>query len=522
MSAWKPRPWRMTVRARIVLGHVLPMIPIAVLGLFTVFALVRMTHVANETRTLGLERMDDMASAVDLFREEAVLMARHMESGDPGLMAAAKRRSTTLRTHLALVGPLNDLPEDPLVLLLDDFEALSGMGGTMGDPEEVDRQARQLLRKMRSRHDRVRLELQVGLKGLGVMGRTMATGVVLAVGLLVVSGTLMGLWMGRSLIDDLEVLERGTTALAAGDFDHRIQLHREDEFGQLARAFNRMAAKIGALDQMKADFFANISHDLKTPLTSIVEAVDLLEEEVAGPLTTRQRRLTGVLKESATRLKSLVANLLDVSRIGARNLELTPGEVVTALKATISELSLLSARKEVEVILVLEGHGHVVLANRGMLEQVLMNVVGNAIRYSPRGGRVEVEVAHVGPEQLRVDGERGVRICVMDEGPGIPAAYREQVFDRFFRVPEHQDRTGTGLGLYIARQIVESHGGIIEVATSPAGGAAVAFTLVAAAPLGVPPRPDELGEVADADLETAEGATLLSGLTVGRDRKGSE
>lgn len=480
----------LSVRARLALAQLIPLVPITALGVGAALSLRGLGNVVDVTRTDGLQRMAALAEAVEVFRQEAVLLARYREAGDAADVEAAAARAETLLGNLASSleataegRPAFSVPHEEterLSVLILDYEQLAGLRGPPGDPQEADRAARRVLLELRNAQGRLRLRMQARLTAAADQARAVAVGIIAGGALLLAASVAATLLVSRTLVRDLAALEVGTSALSAGDYGHRIEVRGEDELARLATAFNRMAARIDALDRMKTDFLANISHDLKTPLTSILTAVELLDEEVPGPLTEDQRRLLRVMRESSARLRALVDNVLDSSRLGARNDELGAGDVGAAIDAVFSELRIQAERQEVRLLRTGLGSPPKALVNRGMLEQVLLNLVSNALKHSPRGGQIEVDVALAPATELTIPAPQALRISVSDQGPGIPEAWRERVFDRYVQVPSTSGpKGGTGLGLTICRNIVRSHGGRIGVATAPGGGATVWFLLAA-------------------------------------------
>lgn len=465
---------KMSVRRQILLAQVLPLLPMALVGLVTVFALVQVGRTAREIRTEGLNRIDLTERAMSLLEEEEALLSEYHEGGEKETHRSAIERSAALREIVDEIEAVSGVGSD-LSVDLDAFEQAAGLSDSNFEPEEARERAQSLQRSLADLKEIFRYDVEVSMEAVARSGRITAVGVVLAVGFLLLVSLVAGRLLSRRLLESLKLLEQGTEQVARGEYESRIRLGGDDEFGRLARAFNRMADRIGALDRMKVDFFANISHDLKTPLTSLIEAVELLDEGVPGPLTPGQKRLVQVSRESALRLKALVGNVLDVSKLGAQEVARSRGDILAVVYSTLDELELLAIRKSVH--LERTGHDRVpeLLVNRGMLEQVLMNLVGNAIRFSPKGGTVRI---HVVSEENEVEnGRLDVRVEVSDEGPGIPEEWRERVFRRFTQVPRDGEQTGTGLGLYISRQIVHAHGGQIGVDTAAGGGCMLWFSL---------------------------------------------
>lgn len=472
----------LSVRARIALAQMIPIIPLTALVVGAALSLLGLASVLEDTRTDGVQRLSALAEAIDLFRQEAALVSRWREGGDPLDLEAARGRAESVAGQLAAsLGDDWDQGGEahPLGLLLLDYEQLAGLHGAAGDPVLADRAARKVLAAMKLEHGRVASRLQAHLVASESRGRAMAWGLVALGGLLVVSSALTTQWVSWDVVRDLARLEEAAAALSAGDFGHRLAVTGDDELARLAQAMNRLAARITALDQMKGDFFANISHDLKTPLTSIIEACDLLQEEVAGPLTPDQRRLVAVLQESSHRLHGLVQNVLDLNRLGNRNPELQVGDLISSIGAVFSELRLRAEGAGVQLVRGGLNNPPPALVNRGMIEQVLLNLVGNALSHSPRGGVVRVIVEQGSPDQLTLPAQEALLVRVLDNGPGIPVEDRERVFERYVRLPG-ASKGGSGLGLAICRAIVESHGGRIFVDEAPGGGAAVCFSLAVA------------------------------------------
>ena len=462
----------MRIQNRLLMAQLAPLGPLLITGLMAVAALWPMTRSVQQARAYQLRRMVTAAEAVGTFREEYALLERYAETGDQRYLDEAMLRST--RMH----GTLGTLDEgDTLGRLLDEYEDIAGLDGTPGGRIEAQAAARAVVQDLESRHRDFRMDVQDDLLQVARTGRTTGAFIIFMVGVVIVLGGWVSYTLARDLAQAVRELERGTTALAAGDFDYRIELGRNDEFGQLASAFDDMAKRIAVLDRMKIDFFANVSHDLKTPLTSMSEAADLLAEEVAGPLTEDQARLVKIVQSDVGRLRGLVHNVLDLSRLGATQAELVPGDVGASALIVLRDLELLARQKGVTLEADIEEDLPRVVIDRGMIEQVLMNLVGNALKFSPEGGRVTVEVAMLENTELVRASEHGVLVAVTDQGPGIPMDVRKRVFERFFQVPG-QERGGTGLGLYICREIVQTHGGRIWIEDELGGGSRFCFTLV--------------------------------------------
>jgi NtrC-family two-component system sensor histidine kinase KinB len=228
--------------------------------------------------------------------------------------------------------------------------------------------------------------------------------------------------------------------------------------------------RLRRVDDLRSNLVATVAHELRTPLTSLRMAIHLCLEQVGGPLSEKQADLLYAAREECERLQAIVDELLDLARIQSGRIELR--------RVPIAPAALLDTALDTHRSLAEEQHLYVeredlpllpdVLADRERIQLVLSNLLTNAIRHTPPGGRIS----------LRAGASNGaIRFEVADTGPGIPPEYQASIFDRFVRVAETPG--GTGLGLSIAKEIVEAHGGRIGVDSAPGEGATFWFTLPA-------------------------------------------
>ncbi|HYR95322.1 MAG TPA: HAMP domain-containing sensor histidine kinase [Candidatus Binatus sp.] len=249
--------------------------------------------------------------------------------------------------------------------------------------------------------------------------------------------------------------------IAQGVFPGAVQVRGADEIGELARAFNHMAERLGEIDRLKEEFFADISHELRTPLTAVREATNLLQDEVPGPLAPKQARLVEIVGASTDRVLGLVNRILDLSRLKA-DLLAFDCRSVDLDRVVARALDELRPRAEARGLL-LERNGDrpagAVRGDEERLLQVLVNLVGNAIKFTPPGGAVRVHSVDRGEE---------VEITVEDTGAGIPADALPHVFDRYWQAAGA--RGGSGLGLAIVKSIVQAHGGGVRAESREGAG----------------------------------------------------
>jgi signal transduction histidine kinase len=308
------------------------------------------------------------------------------------------------------------------------------------------------------------IKMKLGVVIVAAVGVTVA---VVAIGstadipflvLAVVAGLLslaMVQFLAQGMTSPLRAMAIAAAAMARGEYDRHVTATSRDEVGELARAFNKMAAELAEVDRMRRDLIANVSHELRTPISAL-QAV--LENLVDGIETADEAQLRIMLRQ-VERLGRLVAQLLDLSRLesGAIPLQRTVFEVRPVLEQAIQESRLLLERRNgtgIQLAVVVEPETLELEGDPERVHQVVTNLLENAVRHSPPGGRV-VLGAHG-----RAD---AVTIEVIDEGPGIQPSEASRVFERFYRSDAARSSDGgTGLGLSIARWIVDLHGGDIR------------------------------------------------------------
>jgi two-component system sensor histidine kinase GlrK len=297
----------------------------------------------------------------------------------------------------------------------------------------------------------------------------------------------------RSISKPLAHLTEGTRAIAEGKFFYRLDTSRNDEFSQVARDFNRMTLRLNELDKLKRDFISHVSHELKSPLASMRETTQLLLEQIPGPLTEKQKRLLTLNLRSGQRLTSMIGNLLDLSKMeaGVVEYELKSQDLVPLIRTAIAELEVQAREREIQIEAALPDDPLLVECDGDRIVQVLVNLVGNAVKFSPQAGtvRIQAEAVYKVPESIPERWRRVVAgsansghfamVTISDSGPGIPDSDREKVFEKFQQLRQGKKMAGqgAGLGLAISRTIVQSHRGAIWVEDNPSGGSRFALLL---------------------------------------------
>ncbi|MCL2464463.1 MAG: HAMP domain-containing histidine kinase [Micrococcales bacterium] len=269
--------------------------------------------------------------------------------------------------------------------------------------------------------------------------------------------------LARGMTSPLREMIAAAAAMAGGDYSRRVRATSRDEVGQLAATFNTMADDLQQADRFRRELVANVSHELRTPIAALQAQLENLVDGVVAPdQSTMQAALT-----QTERLGRLVAYLLDLSRLEAGDapLDIEDLALVDFLQEAADEAALIASTRRVRFEVIVTPPNLTVPGDAERLNQVIANLLHNAVRHSPKDDVVRLVAQPDGP---------CVRIDVIDNGPGIAAAERTRVFERFVRgnspaITGQISTGGTGLGLSIVRWAVELHGGHIEVADTTSG-----------------------------------------------------
>ena len=286
---------------------------------------------------------------------------------------------------------------------------------------------------------------------------------------------ILGFLLFRAISHPVYELERGMRAVAESDLSYELRISptRADEFGRLAASYKSMATQLAELNRLRAEFISVASHELKTPINVIIGYLELLQENIYGELTPKQREICQTVVKQANSLTRLIKRLLDISRFEASGGKLDPREMdlrhyLTNLEESFSVL----ANQRNIAFNVRHGPGlpDRVFWDEDRINEVLGNLLSNAFKFTPRDGTVDLAVNAV---------DENIVINVRDTGVGIEPEQLPRIFDKFFQADNQAKAAakGTGLGLAIAREIVEAHGGTISAESELGKGTTFTVTL---------------------------------------------
>lgn len=291
----------------------------------------------------------------------------------------------------------------------------------------------------------------------------------LSAGIAVAVALLLGIFLARTLTRPLGEITEATEAVAAGDLDQTVPVRSKDELGRLAESFNQMNSRLARARDLRHQLTADIAHELRTPVSVIMAHVDGMQDGVIQPTTDT----IAVLQDEANRLNRIIDDLrlLSLAETQELHLERVATEVKPLLEQTAKSHRAEGENQQVEIVVQVEQALPLVYADPDRILQVLSNLIANALRFTPEGGKIRLSGTDANDEVL---------IGVQDTGPGIPSEDLPYVFDRFYKADKSRSRSsgeGSGLGLAIAKSIVDRHNGRIWVESNLGEGATIYFTL---------------------------------------------
>jgi len=455
--------------SKMLLTSALVIVVLAGVGILSLRTVDRLVSVNQEITTRTLPALHLAASVRESIALLASLEAQAAVLGDAPYQEAWAQRAGRVAEDLAHLSTYMQSPEEARrhAEAIAQFERYRAVGGEeqarlrRGDADAqrfVDGDARVRTERLQESLDGLmaatqsravatqaeaaRLEAFTWAQVLGALGAAVA---------LALLGTGV---IARRMTRSLRGLSTAAADVAAGAFRKPLTVSSRDEIGALTRSFNAMGSQLRRVEETRQEFFASISHEFRSPLTSIRSAAELLRERVPGPLTHKQERLMDIISTSSGRLLLLVNEILEISRLhaGTMSLDRQSLDLAKVVDHAVEELYPRATDAGVNLEFERLGTSFPYYGDGQRLHQMVVNLGANAIRFTGSGGRVVVRLIDAGPEfELQVE----------DTGVGIPADALPHIFDAYRQA--HRARGGTGLGLAIVRSVVDAHGGRVTV-----------------------------------------------------------
>jgi two-component system, NtrC family, sensor histidine kinase GlrK len=291
-------------------------------------------------------------------------------------------------------------------------------------------------------------------------------------------GLMIAFFNARTINRPILSLIKGTKNIAKGHFDEYLTLPSPPEIHELAQAFNHMCDRLQELDEMKADLISHISHEFRTPLAIIREAASLQRDCISTGSVEKQQRLLTIIEEECERLITSATKILNLSRMdaGMMDYHLEKCSLPPLIEACTSKITPILENNRMTIHVNMESDLPYAVIDAEKMGQVLDNLLDNALKFTPEGGEIFLKASLQDEKSSTHPSKRHPRfieISISDTGCGIPEAYIPDVFDKFKKLHEK----GTGLGLYIAKQIISAHGGDLWVSSKVHEGSTFFFTV---------------------------------------------
>lgn len=280
--------------------------------------------------------------------------------------------------------------------------------------------------------------------------------------------------LAQMMTKPIKQMAKGAKLIGQGKLDTTIVVKSKDELESLARDLNKMSSQLKEIDQLKKDFLASVTHELKSPLTSLIMYIDLFLEGAAGKLNDKAKKFLKIMERSSNRLSRFIDDLLDMAKIERGKMEIKKEslEIFPIVSETVELIKPQADEKDIEIAMNIPDNLPLVFVDGDRTRQIITNLLSNSIKFTPEKGKVSINI----------EDEKGyVQVSLSDTGIGIPPEQIDKIFDKFEQVKEVRERVkgpkGTGLGLAIVKSIVEAQGGKIWVESEVDKGSTFYFTL---------------------------------------------
>ncbi|NWG02842.1 MAG: hypothetical protein HXY44_08310 [Syntrophaceae bacterium] len=478
---------KLTILSRLMIGY---LIMLALVITVSTYAILKL-HEFN-TENQYILKIDNSLLNHKKELADSILMQRqyedeHITTGNPSQSDAFILAAREFRKYLNEASSLADTPKKRASLgkvkayyenyqsLIEEETRVARINQSYDRKwykQEKENVSAEILKKLETLEGYSWQDISNRLKMLGEAGVSARSLVILMALSTIVLGTGISFFITRSINKPLTILVEKTGEVSQSIFESDLNISSPPEIKRVAEAFNLMCGKLKALDKMKSDFFSTVSHELRMPLISMREGANLLSEDLGGLGTEKQKRLLTILAEEGDRLIGLVNSLLDLSKMeaGMMTYDFQRASLEPLIEQSINEISPLAEAKRIVIEAKAEGRLPRIEMDIERILQVLRNLVGNAVKFTPEGGEVRVLARPV---------HQGVEVSVTDTGPGIPRENLTIIFNKFEQASAVglSRAKGTGLGLAIVKQIIKSHRGEVWVESKQGEGSRFIFVL---------------------------------------------
>jgi len=480
---------KLTIFSRVLIGYLILIILVMAMGVYTFYQMGQINEVTQSILTINNQMLDYSEKLLDLIYSQVRYEKKFIISKDDIFYNEFLRLRNDFDRTLEGIKPPEDFPQARLSLKnIKEFyqnyqslihEEVRYIKAGNPDPhlpfnqmkEEVVQSTISEIEKLKST---IRQNTTHKIKILHEIGMELRQMGMVMTGAFIIIGILVSLFINRSITIPVSILKKKTKEIGQGNFKGNLHLSSPPELAELAGAFNLMCNKLNELDEMKFNFFSFITHELRTPLSTIKMGMDLLQDGAEGPITEGQKELLTVIEKESHRLIGLVNSLLDLSKMeaGMMSFHLRPQPIAPLIDQTLRELRPLVDSKKIILEIMVTERLPIIKMDSERILQALRNIIGNALKFTPEGGHVKVSARSA---------DHGVEVSIADTGPGIPKENLITIFEKFQQAITDRilPTQGTGLGLAIAKQIITHHGGKIWAESQLGHGSTFIFFLPA-------------------------------------------
>ncbi len=483
----------LSIFKRLVSGFLLILLVLAAIGTYSTVKLDALNQMIHSISSIdsGTIRMANRLR--DVLLTQTKFEKKYVVSKDGDFLRQFLETEKYLEKDLEQIGPLMDTPEDEklltdikllynryLVVVQEEVALIAGGKAYSKKVYEekkeglTDHIVQNLEELINSKKAAIDNKIAVSEKIGPEASRVVAIITIISV----IMGILIAFINARAINRPISLLIKGTKEIARGKFEKHLSLPSPPEINELAHAFNSMSDRLKELDEMKADLISHVSHEFRTPLAVIREAVSLSLDCVEAGSRDKQRRLLGIVEEECERLITSVNKVLDLSHMDAGMMDYHMEECSLSqlIEISVSKIEPIAERKKISLELDLAPNLPHAAVDEEKICQVLDNLVDNAMKFTSEKGKICIgaRTIHTDGTEHMASKEKGfIEVFISDTGCGIPEEDIQHIFDKFKKLHEK----GTGLGLHIAKQIVQAHGGDIWVESQEKTGSTFFFTV---------------------------------------------
>jgi two-component system sensor histidine kinase GlrK len=482
----------LSILFRLISSYLLIIVVVLLSGIYTIWNLSEINRLIQAVTNEDAREIHLSEESLEILYSATAAEGKFFVSRDGAYFRQFKTLGTEFDRRMTELASLADTPEKKELLarvrelhsyygrLFDDTAGPTGARSVpdreiirfRAERERIASEAAQRLRELARVASAERDERLVRIEAISV--RT-ANAILVSLIVAVMMVIVISAFNTHSVSAPISRLREKTKAVARGDFGEPLNIPSPPEIRELADAFNTMCDRLRELDQMKIDYIGHLSHELRTPLTAIKEASSMLQEGLFAALPERERELQGLIRQECERLIRSVNRLLDFSMMesGMMPLSVQEARLLPIVEKNLQRFSPLAQRKNIALQLEIPPELPRLRMDTEKIEMVLENLLSNALKFTPDGGRITITARH------RADANC-VEVAVSDTGRGIPESGLQEVFEKFRRVDDGKGAVrGTGLGLAIVKHIINAHGGHVWAESEFGKGSTFTFSLPA-------------------------------------------